>query len=61
MALPPYRQTVESVLAALGTDPRHGLSEAEARSRLERDGRNELTAEKPVSAWRKFLAQFSDA
>jgi P-type Ca2+ transporter type 2C len=36
------------------------LSDGEARTRLERFGRNELTAEKPVPAWRKFLAQFQD-
>ena len=57
----PYRQSVDAVLAALGTDGRRGLSEVEARRRLERHGRNELAAEKPVPAWRKFLAQFQDA
>jgi Ca2+-transporting ATPase len=57
---PPYRQPVDVVLTALGTDAEHGLSRAEARSRLERYGRNELTAEKPVPAWRKFLDQFRD-
>ncbi len=56
----PHRQTVDEVLAALGTDARSGLSQAEARERLERYGRNELAAEKPVPAWRKFLAQFTD-
>ncbi|MGH9905989.1 MAG: cation-translocating P-type ATPase [Pyrinomonadaceae bacterium] len=56
----PYQQGVDEVLAALGTDPRRGLSEAEARARPEHYGRNELTAEKPVPAWRKFLAQFQD-
>lgn len=55
-----YRQTVEAVLRALGTDARLGLSEAEARARLEKHGRNELIAEEPVPAWRKFLAQFQD-
>ena len=50
-----YRQPAEAVVAALGTDARRGLSQAEARARLERHGRNELTAEKPVPAWRKFL------
>ncbi len=55
-----YRQTIDEVLAALGTDARRGLSEAEARARLERYGKNELTAEKPVPAWRKFLAQFQN-
>ena len=56
----PYRQPVNEVLAALGTDAQLGLSEAEARARLKSHGRNELTAEKPVPPWRKFLAQFQD-
>jgi Ca2+-transporting ATPase len=56
----PYRQPVDEVLAALGTAARLGLSEEEARARLESHGRNELVAEKPVPAWRKFLAQFQD-
>ena len=56
----PYRRPAAAVLAALGTDARDGLSEAEARLRLERYGRNELAAEQPVPAWRKFLAQFQD-
>jgi Ca2+-transporting ATPase len=47
-------------LAALRTDARLGLSAAEAWARLERYGRNELAGEKPVPAWRKFLAQFHD-
>ncbi len=53
-----YRHPADEVVAALGTDARSGLSQGEARARLERHGRNELTAEKPVPAWRKFLAQF---
>ena len=52
----PYRQSVDAVLAELGTDARLGLSQREARARLERYGKNELMAEKPVPAWRKFLA-----
>ena len=56
----PYRQPVDEVLATLGTDAQLGLSEAEARARLESHGRNELAAEKPVPAWKKFLAQFQD-
>ena len=55
-----YQQPVDEVLAALGTDAQRGLSEGEARARLESYGKNELTAEKPVPAWRKFLAQFQD-
>ncbi|MDQ3649174.1 MAG: cation-translocating P-type ATPase [Acidobacteriota bacterium] len=55
-----YQQTVDVVLTALDTDARRGLSNAEARARLATYGKNELTAEKPVPAWRKFLAQFQD-
>ncbi len=57
---PPYRQPVDTVVAALATDSGRGLSETEARARLARDGRNELAADKPVPAWRKLLAQFQD-
>jgi P-type Ca2+ transporter type 2C len=57
---PPYRMSQDEVAAALATDPRAGLSLEEARVRLERHGRNELTAERPVPGWRKFLAQFQD-
>ena len=56
-----YQQPLSEVLAALYTDERHGLSETEARARLTQYGRNELTADKPVPAWKKFLAQFQDA
>jgi P-type Ca2+ transporter type 2C len=55
-----HQQPVDEVLAALGTDARGGLGEAEARARLQRWGRNELTAERAVPSWRKFLAQFQD-
>ena len=55
-----YRQRLDDLIAALGTDERQGLTEEQARSRLERYGRNELAVEKAVPAWRKFLAQFQD-
>lgn len=55
-----YQQPVQEVLSAHNTDERHGLSEAEARARLERYGRNEFTAEETVPWWKKFLAQFKD-
>src|SRR5688572_18511734 len=55
-----YRQRAEEVLAAFGTDAQRGLSHEEARARLRGYGPNELTVEKPVPAWRKFLAQFHD-
>ena len=55
-----YRTSIEEVAAALGTDARRGLSDDEAGVRLARFGRNELAAEPPVPAWRRFLAQFQD-
>ena len=56
-----YQPPVDEVLTALGADAGRGLSAEEARARLEGYGRNELTTEKPVPAWRKFFAQFQDA
>ena len=56
----PYQQTTDAVIAALQTDPNLGLTETEAQARLKQHGHNELQAESPVPAWRKFLAQFSD-
>jgi Ca2+-transporting ATPase len=55
-----YRQPVADVLAALGTNVQDGLSTSEATSRLQQHGRNELAAQKPLPAWRRFLAQFQD-
>jgi Ca2+-transporting ATPase len=56
----PYRRSVEEVVVELTTDPERGLSDREARARLVTYGKNELTAERPVPGWRKFLAQFQD-
>jgi P-type Ca2+ transporter type 2C len=55
-----YRESVDRVAASLGTDLNRGLSEDEARARLQQYGPNELAAEKPTPAWRRFLAQFQD-
>jgi Ca2+-transporting ATPase len=55
-----YQQPVDEVLNELHTDAQSGLSEEEARARLKKYGKNELTAEKTVPAWRRFLAQFQD-
>ena len=57
---PAYRLRVDEVVAALASDERQGLSDDEARVRLERIGRNELAAEKPIPGWRRFLSQFQD-
>jgi Ca2+-transporting ATPase len=43
-----------------GGDALQGLSDSEVRARLQEYGRNELAAEKPIPAWRRFLAQFQD-
>jgi Ca2+-transporting ATPase len=55
-----YQQPSEAVVAALRSDARQGLSLDEARARLVRHGKNELTADPPIAAWRRFLAQFQD-
>jgi len=60
VALPAYQQPFELVVEALRSDARAGLSHGEARARLEQHGKNELAADPPVAAWRKFLAQFQD-
>jgi len=55
-----YRRPVGELVAGLGTDDRLGLSEAEAQSRRQRYGPNELVAEKPAPKWRLFAAQFAN-
>ena len=56
----PFAESPDSVVAACGTSPDAGLSEAEAARRLSADGPNELPSEPPVPAWRRFLTQFQD-
>jgi len=56
----PHRNTIESVLAALGSNVKVGLTEAEAAARLERYGHNQLDAKAQTPAWRRFLGQFTD-
>ncbi|HSC90129.1 MAG TPA: cation-translocating P-type ATPase [Gaiellaceae bacterium] len=56
----PWRREAAEVAAGLGTDPRRGLSEAEAARRLARLGPNRLEEARGVPAWRKFLGQFAD-
>ena len=55
-----YRFTAADTATRLGTDSKLGLTEAEARARLDSFGPNELAAEPTVPAWRRFLAQFAD-
>ncbi len=49
-----------AVAAALGTDPKAGLTTAEAARRLADAGPNELRSAPPIPAWRRMLAQFRD-
>ena len=57
---PPFALTAEEVLAGAGSDAATGLSATEAASRLASHGRNEITAEKPPSAWALAVQQLRD-
>ena len=53
-----HARPASAVLAMLDSDGARGLADVEAQRRFARDGPNELAAEPPVPAWRRFLAQF---
>jgi len=53
-----HSENIEKVIDALGTSIEKGLSEAEAQSRLEKYGKNELTKEKGKTALQIFIGQF---
>jgi P-type Ca2+ transporter type 2C len=55
-----YRRSVQEVVTTLNSDERFGLTDAEARARLARVGRNELVSEQAPPAWRRFVRQFQD-
>ena len=54
-----HNMTVEEVLHALETS-KDGLPRDEAKRRLERYGRNELSVEAKTSTWLMFLSQLKD-
>ncbi len=56
----PFARSAEEVLDASGSDAAIGLTAAEAASRLASHGRNEITAEKPPSAWMLAVQQLRD-
>jgi hypothetical protein len=56
----PWRCDAMEVVRILATDPVRGLSEAEIRRRLARDGPNELRAQPRRPLWRRMLSQFED-
>ena len=55
-----YQQSVQAVITALNSDMACGLTTQDAQQRLAQSGPNQLEAEAPTPAWRKFLAQFQD-
>ncbi len=55
-----HREPAEAVVAALASDPKHGLSSAEARRRLEQYGPNELKSAPETPWWRRLLEQFQN-
>jgi Ca2+-transporting ATPase len=57
--LQPWREEWADVAAALGTDPKAGLSGAVPRERLLEFGPNELIEKKQRPTWRLLLDQFS--
>ena len=56
----PHALGAAEVLSLLGSDAGRGLSDAEAKARLERHGPNELAARRPPSAWHRLFAQLRD-
>lgn len=54
----PHALTIDSLLAAIGTNPVAGLTTAEVISRHSHYGPNELPTAKRKSAWYRFAAQF---
>ncbi|MBP5492379.1 MAG: cation-translocating P-type ATPase [Clostridiales bacterium] len=57
----PFSMKTESVIDALNTDVKAGLTNSEAEKRLAQYGPNSLGEEKKVPLWKRFLQQFADA
>jgi len=59
-ALRVHAETAEAVIARFECDPANGLTVAEAKKRLLRDGPNELPKPKPPSRLKQFFGQFAN-
>jgi P-type Ca2+ transporter type 2C len=57
---PAHTEAPEALLARLGTDPAHGLSEVEAARRLTEDGPNELPRPPGKNPWGQLVGQFTN-
>jgi Ca2+-transporting ATPase len=55
-----YALTPEEVCAQLEVDPAHGLTAAEAQSRLQKHGPNALAEAKAAPVWKRFLKHYTD-
>ena len=55
-----HAEPIEELLTRLGADASKGLTEAEVRVRIERDGKNELPTPPKPSALKQFFAQFAN-
>jgi Ca2+-transporting ATPase len=55
-----YKLSVEEAVKELATDPENGLTSAEARTRLERHGPNELVERGGIKPWRILFNQFTE-
>jgi Ca2+-transporting ATPase len=54
-----FTETVSAVVENLGADLKQGLTAAEARARLARDGANKLAEATPLPWWHNLLEQFN--
>ncbi len=52
--------SAQEVIEKLGSDKNNGLSDSQAKKRLEKSGENKLAEKKKASLIRRFLEQFSD-
>ena len=56
----PHAEDIDALIERLGTDPARVLTDAEAKARLAKDGRNELPKAPGPSALKRLLAQFAN-
>lgn len=55
-----FSKSKEEVLKEINVDPSHGLSDQEAKARLEKYGANKLTGKKKKNIFQMFMAQLQD-